>query len=192
MPLLVYVHGLNSSSGSLKAQLTERWLKNNAAHINFWCPDLPPFAGPALKVIRDRLEDHWSEPVYLVGSSMGGFLSTILVEELGLRAALINPAVNPARGLHRWLGENQNYHTGESWTLEARHLTEYQDLDPGVPARKDNYLVLLQTGDEVLDYRDALRLYSGCRIILEDGGDHSFVGYENHLPDIVSFLTAAN
>jgi len=48
--------------------------------------------------------------------------------------------------------------------------------------------VLLQTGDEVLDCRDAQARYTGAKIILEQGGDHSFIDYDQHLAAIHQFL----
>jgi predicted esterase YcpF (UPF0227 family) len=49
-------------------------------------------------------------------------------------------------------------------------------------------MVLLQTADEILDYRDAQTRYQGARFVIEEGGDHSFMHYEQHLPDIYEFL----
>ena len=59
---------------------------------------------------------------------MGGFFATCLAEQYDLRAVLINPAVNPGLGLSDWLGENQNYVTGERWIFESHHIDEYKDL----------------------------------------------------------------
>jgi predicted esterase YcpF (UPF0227 family) len=61
-------------------------------------------------------------------------------------------------------------------------------LDPLVIRQSHNYMVLLQTADEILDYRDAQTRYQGARFVIEEGGDHSFTHYEQHLPDIYEFL----
>jgi len=42
----------------------------------------------------------------------------------------------------------------------------------------------------VLDYRDAQNYYSDAKIIIEQGGDHSFIDYDQHLATIHQFLTA--
>ena len=42
----------------------------------------------------------------LAGSSLGGFYATYLAHRLGCRAALLNPAVNPARDLRAPPGRN--------------------------------------------------------------------------------------
>ena len=190
MPTLLYLHGYNSSSQSKKAVQTQYWLAANAPHVQFICPDLPPFAVSAVDMLNSIVEAHQSETVFVVGSSMGGFFATCLAEQYGLRGVLINPAVNPTRGLSRWIGENTNYMTGEKWVFEPRHVDEFLHLETKIINHKSDYLVLLQTGDEVLDYRDAQNYYSDAKIIIEQGGDHSFIDYDQHLATIHQFLTA--
>ena len=51
--------------------------------------------------------------------------------------------------------------------------------------------MLLQTGDETLDYRQAVEHYAGADVYIEEGGDHSFVNYEAHLDGIMAFLNLA-
>ena len=190
MPTLLYLHGFNSSSQSKKALQTKHWIASNAPNVKFICPDLPPFANQAIKMLKSVVEAHLSEPVCIVGSSMGGFFATCLIEQYNLRGVLINPAVSPARGLEKWLGQNTNYINGEKWVFENHHIEEFQRLDPTEIQRQSNYLVFLQTGDEVLDYRDAETRYTGAKIVIEQGGDHSFLNYDNHLLDIYRFLLA--
>jgi len=47
---------------------------------------------------------------------------------------------------------------------------------------------MLQTGDEVLDYQQAVEKYRHCQLTIEQGGDHSFINYENALPKVASFF----
>ena len=74
MSVLLYLHGFNGSPQSKKAIQTQQWLALNAPEIRFLCPSLPPFAIATLKMLQSIVEDHLSEPVFVVGSSMGGFL----------------------------------------------------------------------------------------------------------------------
>jgi predicted esterase YcpF (UPF0227 family) len=188
MSALLYLHGFNSSPQSKKAIQTKQWLALNAPDIKFLCPSLPPFGIAALKMLQSIVEDHLPEPVFVVGSSMGGFFATCLIEQYNLRGVLINPVVSPARGLDHWLGENANYVTGEKWVFEEKHIDEFRQIDPSHVNHLANYLVLLQTGDEVLDCRDAQARYTGAKIILEQGGDHGFIDYDQHLVAIHQFL----
>ena len=194
MPTLLYLHGFNSSPESAKAQQTQQWFGKNAPGIEFICPSLPPYADQAMALLCEIVEARLPEPVFLIGSSMGGFYANCLAEryaEFAIGAVLINPAVSPARGLDKWLGENSNYHSGEKWLFEQRHIEEYHRWDPTAIKNTNNYLLLLQSGDEVLDYRDAEQRYQGCQIILESGGDHSFIDYHRHLESIHHFLVSA-
>ena len=69
---------------------------------------------------------------------------------------------------------------GEKWIFEPHHIKEFQEYDPPQIKRSANYLVMLQTGDNVLDYQDAQIRYRGAKMLVESGGDHSFINYENH------------
>ena len=189
MSMLLYLHGFNSSPQSKKALETEQWMKLNAPHIKFCCPQLSPYASEVMDTLKALVEAYLPEPVYLIGSSMGGFFATCLAEQYNLPAVLINPAVNPSSGLHSWLGENSNFVTGERWVFKPQHIEEYNDLNPQQIKRKTNYKILLQTGDEVLDYRHAQKQYQGCAIETEVGGNHSFVDYQRHMPANLKFLT---
>ena len=189
MPLLLYLHGYNSSPLSFKAVATRDWFARHAPEVEVLIPGVPPFADQAMRQIAALIEARLPEQVWLMGSSMGGFFAAALAERYGLKAVLINPAVNPSRGLHNWVGENANYHTGATWHFAESDIQPFRDLENGPPAEAENYRVLLQSGDEVLDYRDALQHYSQCHLVVEQGGDHSFVDFERHLPAIYQFLT---
>ena len=118
MSMLLYLHGFNSSPQSKKAVETQRWMVKNTPAIKFICPQLSPYASDVMSELRLIVEAYLPQPIFLVGSSMGGFFATCLAEQYNLPAVLINPAVNPGSGLHSWLGENENFMTGERWNFE--------------------------------------------------------------------------
>jgi len=65
--------------------------------------------------------------------------------------------------------------THEGFTLEASHIRQL--MEPRMWQKlnsPENFWVLLQTGDETLDYRQALQKYQGAKLTVEEGGDHSF------------------
>ena len=47
---------------------------------------------------------------------------------------------------------------------------------------------MAQTGDETLDYKLAVEKYATCKQLVEDGGDHSFQGFERWIGQAIGFL----
>ena len=85
------------------------------------------------------------------------------------------------------LGPQQNYYTGETYDLTAQHLTELQALEVDA-IHPTHYFLLVQTGDEVLDYRDAVARYAGAKQIVMPGGNHGFQQFENYLDEILAYV----
>ncbi len=189
MSAFLYLHGFNSSPGSGKARQTEAWLAATHPDVDFICPFLSPFPEVAMAQAEAAMAGH--QVVGILGSSMGGFFATFLAERYDCRAVLINPAVRPWEGRDHLLGDQANYHTGEVHRIEPCHLDQLRAYDVPVLSQAGRFLVLVQTGDEVLDYHQAVTKYAGAQMIVEDGGDHGFQGYERYLPDIYRFLTGA-
>jgi predicted esterase YcpF (UPF0227 family) len=47
---------------------------------------------------------------------------------------------------------------------------------------------MVETGDEVLDYRHAVARYAGARQTVLEGGDHSFTRWDDYLDPILQNL----
>jgi predicted esterase YcpF (UPF0227 family) len=184
--MIIYLHGFNSSPQSTKAQCLRSHLEERGRIAEFACPQLPQEPDQAVSVVEAEIARHPPDSISLIGSSLGGFYATWLAEKHDLRAVLLNPAIDPHRGLRACLGRQQSYHGGESYELTEGHLTQWERLlTPRVrPAR---YLLLVETGDEVLDYRAAVRKYRGAKQVVVQGGDHTLVSFPEHLPLIVEF-----
>jgi len=180
--VIVYLHGFNSSPQSHKARMLARYMSEHGLAGEFACPPLPPSARQAI-AIAERLA---TPSVCYIGSSLGGFYATYLVEKHGGRAVLINPAIDPHVGLRAYLGPQKNLYTGEPYELTETHLAEWRSLFvPKItPSR---YLLLVETGDEVLDYRRAVERYAGVEQVVVRGGDHTLQSFPTHLPRILTF-----
>jgi len=181
--LIVYLHGFNSSPQSHKAQLLQRYMSERGLAQEFACPALPHLPRDAVRLVRSLVGD---EAVCYVGSSLGGFYATYLVETQGGKAVLANPAIEPHVGLSAYLGAQRNLYTGEPYELTRAHLDQWRELHVSrITAQR--YLLLVETGDEVLDYRRAVARYAGAEQLVIAGGDHSLRSFPEHLPRILRY-----
>jgi predicted esterase YcpF (UPF0227 family) len=185
--MIVYLHGFNSTPASGKARLLGEYMARLGRQADYYCPALPNSPRAAIELVEAELAEHRHASLTLVGSSLGGFYATYLAEKHGCKAVLVNPAVHAHILMRGALGPQTNWHTGEKWQFTAAHLGELAALDVPAMTRPERYLLLAQTGDEVLDYRDAVAYYAGATQIVEDGGDHGFAGFERHLQTILDF-----
>jgi uncharacterized protein len=186
---LLYLHGYNSSPDSTKAQLFGQWIASQHPKVEFICPFMSPRPHEAkAQILASSAHVDWRRTL-VVGSSMGGFWATWVAESFGCRGVLINPAVRPWEAEDHLSGPQTNYNTGNVQDVSKQDIREYREYGVDSVKRPENLWVLLQTGDEVLDYRVAEDFYRGCRITTEEGGDHSFVGIERFFDPIYRFWT---
>ena len=189
---LLYLHGFRSSPGSAKAQrvATEVARLQDAGHSLVWCcPQLPP-SPAAAKALIDSLTHDWpSDRMAVIGSSLGGFYATVLAEQRGCRAVVLNPAVDPADTLADQIGEQTAWHDPAlRFEFTAAHVEELRAMRPQLLRDPARYLAVIAKGDEVLDWRDMTARYAGARIKLLEGGDHALSDFDDHLPDLLGFL----
>jgi predicted esterase YcpF (UPF0227 family) len=183
-PLIIYLHGFCSSPASWKSRLLEEYLAARGLGEHFVCPQLSTVPALAVEQVGQLIEAV-SGPVMLVGSSLGGHYANYLAEKYDLPAVLINPATVDRLDLAKFVGDHANFNTGEKFTFTAEHAGQLkaQVTKPSV----GRYWLLLERGDEVLDYRQAVSFYLGARQLIFDGGNHSFSRFPEVLPDIVRF-----
>lgn len=184
--MIVYLHGFNSSPASRKASQLKAYMESCGLAHRFLCPALPHRPDDATRAIGAALAGCDTSRLTFVGSSLGGYYATWFTEKLGARAVVINPSIRPFAGLEAMLGKQKNLYTGEEYELTRAHLDawrslEVESIDP------ERYLLVLETGDELLDWREAARKYEGARMVVRDGGDHTLQSFPEHLPRILRF-----
>nr|WP_067286230.1 YqiA/YcfP family alpha/beta fold hydrolase [Marinobacterium profundum] len=183
----IYVHGFNSSPASIKARILGDYLERLGLAAHYSVPMLSHWPAEAMTQLEALVADR-QQPVLLVGSSLGGFYSTALVEKYPhCRCVLVNPAVAPQELLASWLGDNENLYTHEHYQLTPEHLAQLQALACSELQAQERYLLLQQTGDETLDYREAVARYAGSEQFVQPGGSHGFDRFEDLLPAILAF-----
>lgn len=185
--MIVYLHGFNSSPASGKARQLGEYMARLGRQADYYCPALANSPRAAIAQVEAGLAQCRPESVTLVGSSLGGFYATHLAEKHNWKAVLVNPAIHAHTLLDSARGPQTNWHSGEKWELTAAHVAELAALDVPAITRPGRYLLLAQTGDEVLDFRDAVAYYTGAAQIIEDGGNHGFAGFERHFQTILDF-----
>lgn len=185
--MIVYLHGFNSSPASSKARQLGEYMAKVGRSDEYFCPLLANSPRDAIAQIKAALLERAPQSITLVGSSLGGFYATYLAEKYDWKAVLVNPAVHVHRLLRNVLGPQTNWYTGERWVLTEDHLAELEALDIAQISQPSRYLLLVQTADEVLDYRDAVSYYADAQQCVEPGGDHGFRGFERYLSTILDF-----
>ncbi|WP_051378210.1 YqiA/YcfP family alpha/beta fold hydrolase [Derxia gummosa] len=190
---IVYLHGFRSSPASFKSCRMASALDALELGDRFHAPTLPPSPSLALRlaiaVCQVALDgaDPATELV-IVGSSLGGLYATAAAERLGCRAVLINPAVDVGRDLSPLVGTHTLFHDpSQSFDFLPSYVDELRAIAPATITRPERYFLIAATGDEVLDWRDADRLYAGARKTIVQGGDHGLSDFDRHLPAILDF-----
>jgi predicted esterase YcpF (UPF0227 family) len=183
--MILYIHGFGSSGKGNKANI----LKEDLKKYNFFTPSLSFIPDLAIDTLEQIIEYALSknEPVYLMGSSLGGYYSIYLSHKYNLKAILINPSIKPYETLKLALGKAFSYHDMSKFEWKEEHIKklypyDIQNINP------NNFFLLTQTGDELLDYKIGVDKLQGANMNIIEGGDHGFVNIENHLDEIKSFF----
>ena len=189
---LLYLHGFRSSPQSTKARTLARHLALHHPAVHWWCPQLPASPRAAMTLLRQGTSDWTHKSMAVVGSSLGGFYATALAQKMLCRAVLLNPAINPARDLKKYIGEQTSWHDPQQrFFFGPEFVQELQELQalarPGL-RRPERSLLVIAKGDELLDWREMRDRYAGAHIRLLEGGDHALSDFDAQLPAVLAFL----
>jgi predicted esterase YcpF (UPF0227 family) len=185
---VVYLHGFRSSPASIKATRLRAYVDSLPSPPTLHVPALHHRPSLAMRDVVEWVERNADGDVAFVGSSLGGFYATYLAERFGARAVMINPAVRPYQALAASLGVQTNLHTGEAFEVTHEHMEELRAMAVARITHPERYFLLVETGDEVLDYRDAVAFYAGACQYVRGGGDHTFTEFEAQMPAILRFV----
>ena len=184
--MIIYLHGFASSPASSKVQLLKKSLARQGLASALWCDQLPVSPAEAIARVESVIHAVTAQHV-LIGSSLGGYYATYLAEKHGLNAILLNPATQPFRTLLPRVGLQTHYQTGEVFEFTSDHLEELRAFSVPVLSDPSRYWLIVETGDKVLDYRDAVAYYAGARQTVMEGGNHNLQHFPDMLDEIESF-----
>ena len=188
--MIVYLHGFSSGAASQKATALQKALAPTLMIVPEY-PSHRPHDSIAVLIECLRRQSTQSErqKILLVGSSLGGYYAQYLATRLDYISGvvLINPALQPQVTLEPYIGQQTNQVTGELFEFSQKDFLELAELEVLVNKISTPTLVLLDEGDELIDYQYAARRYSGIgRVIVYPGGSHRF----DHLPDAIPEIQA--
>ena len=167
--MILYLHGFASSSNSHKVKNLRDF--PDVPVVSF---DLDVDPRVAIKQISSFIKEHENEDIMLMGSSLGGYYALHIATIFNLPAVLINPSIHPYQTLSRFVGMPQkNYSKDETIVYKKEYIQTLQSLTID-QVDQSKILLLVQTGDESLDYRRSVEALPHARQHIEEGGNHSF------------------
>lgn len=185
--MLIYIHGLNSSSRSFKANRLRERLAPHAVVAVDYPAHRPVDAVSALEDFFSDLlgQDEGIEPA-VIGSSMGGFYGQYLARRFRFsHLFMINPALRPWSLFRERVGETMTTADGERYRVSEALIESTRAYGVDHPCDGTPTTLFLERGDEVIDAHVAERIYAGCgRLMVWDGGNHAF----QHLDEAIETI----
>ena len=184
---LVYLHGFLSSPASPKAAVFARAAKQRGLCCQV--PNLNVTDPAALsQCLADAVSDLTDGTWAAVGSSLGGFYAAHVLPGNPARVVLLNPAVNPWDYAVPYLGKTVTAADGTQVSVTENWL----DFLRGSAARRvtmpERTLVMVTTGDEVLDWRKTPAYFPGAPVWTVPGSDHAVSDISRYIDALFSFL----
>jgi predicted esterase YcpF (UPF0227 family) len=178
-----YLHGFNSGfdPSAKKIRDLSQLGQVVGATVNYL--DLKEVISLELKIL-EAVEQFDGETI-LVGTSLGGYFARYFSEKIGLRAIVMNPAVDPHLSLTRAIGEQTNYFTQQKYVVTpggVQLLERYQTEHPY------DTLMILATDDEVIPYKKAIERYGATSKTVLTTGGHRMEDLNKVLGEIQRFI----
>ncbi|MGL4667277.1 MAG: YqiA/YcfP family alpha/beta fold hydrolase [Saezia sp.] len=187
---LLYLHGFRSSPESLNAQKCfahVQQLIKKGDRLEWYCPQLPPSPKEAMEMVMAHIEGWQGHQMVVIGSSLGGFYANYVAEHKRCGAVLLNPAVNPVRSLEKAIAEQESPLPDDEYFLQPAFVSELEVL--AVPVTMpERYFLIAAKGDELLDYREAVKRYKGCEQLILEESDHRITDFDNYIGDVFEFI----
>ena len=200
---IVYIHGLNSDHTAEKGKLLDEFCQKHFPQIHVHRPNLNHAPAKVEQLLKDLIAK--DPQTGLVGSSLGGFFATLMANETGKKAVLLNPSMTPHESLKRFFpeeGDNKVFDdlpndyvamtTDTGWEMTKSDILWLEEHHQSQAKHPENILLIVKKGDELLNYQDSVDFFSQdghqSHIIIEDGGNHRMDDFDTKLAQVVQFL----
>jgi predicted esterase YcpF (UPF0227 family) len=185
--MIVYLHGFRSGPQSFKARLLGDRMRALGLEHDYRCPQLPASPQAAIAIVSQLAAGVPTSDLALIGSSLGGYYANWLAEQIGCKAVLLNPAIQPPRDLEKYVGVGTAFHSNETFEFKREYIDELKALAVGRITSPQRYFLIAATGDEVLDWRDMVAHYAGGRQQVIQGSDHGLSDFAAHVDTVLTF-----
>ena len=211
---IIYIHGLDSDANSTKGLLLERYCQQYHPDINVLRPDLNKSPAQVFEQLVSLIESlnsnenkevkaidniSNSKKTVLIGSSLGGYFSTLVSNDIGCSALLLNPSTQPHITLQRFSNDNLLdskdspltdkvlHQTAGGWSITQLDLQWFADHQLSEVNYPEKIAVFIKEGDELLNPELSKAFYQkqGSVVTLQAGGDHRFSDFDKQLPNII-------
>jgi predicted esterase YcpF (UPF0227 family) len=184
---ILYFHGFKSSSDSGKAQEFKKFIENKTSQTKIIIPDLADDFKEANKQIEGLISKN-APNILFMGSSLGGYYALYFAQLYKSKSVLINPAIAPLNDFEIHLGKNENYATGNKFTISKDDISYVRSLHHKKILSPKNNLILLESGDEILNYVESSSYFRGSYIDIFYGGNHSYTSIKEKFTKIKDFF----
>jgi len=186
--MIIYIHGFGGSGEGMKAKAFREYFKTQKEC--FIAPSLSYVPDLAINTLEELIQS-FNEDVTLIGSSLGGFYTIYLAQKYNLRGVLLNPSIYPYITLKNYVGYAPSFYDESNFLWTQTHIGMLKAYEQKV-LNQNNFMLLVQKGDELLDAQEAINKLPEAYSIIEDGGSHGFDGIEQHFESIKEFLLKEN
>ena len=184
---ILYFHGFKSSSDSTKAKDLHKFISRRTRNTILITPNIHDNFHDAHDQIINLIESNQPN-IFFMGSSLGGYYASFFSQKYNKKAVLINPAIPPLKDFEMHLGKNKNYSSGNKFIITKNDIDYIRSLSYKKILKPKNLMILLESGDEILNYNDTSSYFSGSHIDILYGGDHSYSSFKEKFNKIQDFL----
>lgn len=187
--MIVNLHGFNSAGNNNTAYQLRKYFEPKIKIISpsYTVHNFEKGYTELSKAVTEASEPEAPENLLFVGSSTGALFAEMLAKKFDGKVVAINPVTNPniLKGL---LGQNKNYRTGEKYEFTSEDYETFKWVKHDMSISR---LVLVDTGDPVIDHSKTNEFYQGHgRYIEFDGESHRFTFFEEALPEMLNLYSS--